>query len=86
MSRWISSTLTHPLIHRTSYNVLFKAPTGEQSPAQIEAFEDTWHWNSTAEQAFDEVMTSGNSNVAEMLRAIRTFDRSRKNFSGKSAG
>jgi adenine specific DNA methylase Mod len=36
-----------------SYNVLFKAASGEQSAAQIEAFEDTWHWNESAESAFD---------------------------------
>jgi site-specific DNA-methyltransferase (adenine-specific) len=53
--------------------VLFKAPTGEQSQAQIEAFEDTWHWNNHAEIAFDEVMRCGNSDVAEMLRAMRSF-------------
>jgi site-specific DNA-methyltransferase (adenine-specific) len=44
-----------------------------QSQAQIEAFEDTWHWNDVAEKAFDEVMTCGNSDVAEMLRALRFF-------------
>jgi len=37
--------------------VPFKAPSGEQSQAQIEAFEDTWHWNDSAEKAFDEVVT-----------------------------
>lgn len=46
---------------------------GEQSQAQIEAFDDTWHWNESAEQAFDEVMSSGNSDAAEMLRAMRSF-------------
>ena len=55
------------------YNLLFKAPGGEQSQAQIEAFEDTWHWNDVAELAFDEVMKSGNSNAADMLRAMRSF-------------
>ena len=53
--------------------MLFKAPGGEQSQAQIEAFEDTWHWNDVAELAFDEVMQSGNSNAADMLRAMRSF-------------
>jgi adenine specific DNA methylase Mod len=65
--------LDPPFNSQASYNVLFKAPTGEQSQAQIEAFEDTWHWNDHAEQAFDEVMHSGNSDVAEMLRAMRSF-------------
>ena len=33
--------LDPPFNSKASYNVLFKAPTGEHSPAQIEAFEDT---------------------------------------------
>lgn len=65
--------LDPPFNSQASYNILFKAPTGEQSKAQIEAFEDTWHWNDTAERAFDEVMQSGNSDAAEMLRAMRSF-------------
>ena len=51
--------------------MLFKAPSGEQSQAQIEAFEDTWHWNIHAEQAFDETIKSGNTDAANMLRAMR---------------
>src|SRR5579884_2282473 len=65
--------LDPPFNSQATYNVLFKAPTGEQSQAQIEAFEDTWHWNEHAERAFDEVMQSGNTQVAEMLRATRSF-------------
>ncbi len=65
--------LDPPFNSQASYNVLFKAPTGEQSQAQIEAFEDTWHWNDHAERAFDDVMKSGNSDVAEMLRSLRAF-------------
>jgi site-specific DNA-methyltransferase (adenine-specific) len=65
--------LDPPFNSQASYNVLFKAPTGEQSQAQIEAFEDTWHWNDHAERAFDEVMACGNTDVAELLRAMRSF-------------
>ncbi len=65
--------LDPPFNSNANYNVLFKAPDGQQSQAQIEAFEDTWHWNEHAERAFDEVMTSGNSNAADMLRAMRGF-------------
>jgi site-specific DNA-methyltransferase (adenine-specific) len=49
----------------------FKSPKGASSEAQIEAFEDTWHWNIYAEQAFDETITSGNTDAAELLRAMR---------------
>ena len=65
--------LDPPFNSQANYNVLFRSPTGMQSQAQIEAFEDTWHWNDVAEKAFDEVMTCGNSDVAEMLRALRVF-------------
>ncbi|MGH6840219.1 MAG: site-specific DNA-methyltransferase, partial [Methylocella sp.] len=65
--------LDPPFNSNASYNLLFKAPDGHQSQAQIEAFDDTWHWNEPAERAFDEVMQSGNSDAAEMLRAMRSF-------------
>jgi site-specific DNA-methyltransferase (adenine-specific) len=65
--------LDPPFNSNATYNVLFKAPGGEQSQSQIEAFDDTWHWGETAERAFDEVITSGNTDAAEMLRAMRSF-------------
>ena len=65
--------LDPPFNSQANYNVLFRSPTGEQSKAQIEAFEDTWHWTIETEHAFDEVMTCGNTDAAEMLRAMRSF-------------
>ena len=65
--------LDPPFNSNANYNVLFHAPSGEQSRAQIEAFEDTWHWNDVAERAFDEAMASGSSNAADMLLAMRSF-------------
>lgn len=65
--------LDPPFNSQATYNVLFRSPAGERSQAQIEAFEDTWHWNDSAEQAFDEVMQSGNTDVAELLRTLRAF-------------
>lgn len=65
--------LDPPFNSNASYNVLFKGPSGNESAAQIEAFDDTWHWTDAAEEAFGEVLRSGNGNAAEMLRAMRTF-------------
>ena len=65
--------LDPPFNSNASYNVPFKAPSGEQSQAQIEAFEDTWHWNEHAELAFDQVIQSGNADAANMLKAVRSF-------------
>ena len=65
--------LDPPFNSNASYNVLFKGPSGNESAAQIEAFDDTWHWTDAAEDAFGEVLRSGNGAVAEMLRAMRSF-------------
>lgn len=67
--------LDPPFNSNANYNVLFKSPDGLKSHAQIEAFEDTWHWAQEAENAFDEVMKSGHTDAAEMLRALRSFLR-----------
>jgi site-specific DNA-methyltransferase (adenine-specific) len=45
--------LDPPFNSNATYNILFRAPSGEASQAQIEAFEDTWHWNDAAERAFE---------------------------------
>ncbi len=65
--------LDPPFNSNANYNVLFRNQIGDKSQAQIEAFDDTWHWSIDAEQAFDEVIMSGHGNVAEMLRAMRSF-------------
>jgi hypothetical protein len=43
------------------------------SAAQIEAFEETWHWNEQAEREFDELLHQANTSVADMMRALRDF-------------
>jgi site-specific DNA-methyltransferase (adenine-specific) len=65
--------LDPPFNSNASYNVLFKGPQGAQSAAQIEAFDDTWHWNDSAEAAFGDVMRGGNAAASTMLRAMRSF-------------
>lgn len=41
--------------------------------AQITAFEDTWHWGQPAEDEFREVLQHANTDVAELMRALRSF-------------
>ena len=65
--------LDPPFNSNANYNILFKSPEGQDSDAQIEAFEDTWHWGEESELAFDEVMKSGNLAAFELLRAMRSF-------------
>ena len=65
--------LDPPFNSNAIYNLLFRSPAGAGSQAQIEAFEDTWHWGHEAEGSFDQVMRSGNTAASDMLRAIRSF-------------
>ncbi|MGC1259107.1 MAG: DNA methyltransferase, partial [Jannaschia helgolandensis] len=65
--------LDPPFNSNASYNKLFKAPDGKDSLAQIEAFDDTWSWNKSAEQAFQNVRRSGNVAALTMLQAMRSF-------------
>jgi len=53
--------LDPPFNSNASYNVLFRSPQGADSAAQIEAFDDTWHWNDSAEAAFGEVVRGANA-------------------------
>jgi site-specific DNA-methyltransferase (adenine-specific) len=59
--------LDPPFNSNATYNVLFRGPSGDSSQAQIEAFEDTWHWNNAAEKAFDEVMQGHSKKIEEVL-------------------
>ncbi|MBY8828955.1 DNA methyltransferase [Hephaestia mangrovi] len=65
--------LDPPFNSNASYNILFKSPAGTSADAQIEAFEDTWHWNDHAEDAFDQVARSGNTKAFDLLNAMRAF-------------
>ena len=65
--------LDPPFNSKRDYNLLFKSPKGQQSEAQITAFEDSWHWGEQAEREFDELLRQPNTDVAEMMRALRSF-------------
>ena len=68
--------LDPPFNSNATYNVLFKAPSGQQSRAQIEAFEDTWHWGTEAESAFLDVLRNPRyPDVGQMLDSMRRFLR-----------
>lgn len=65
--------LDPPFNSKRGYNLLFKSPDGQESNAQIVAFEDSWHWNAQAEREFDEILHNANTDVAEMMQALRKF-------------
>ena len=65
--------LDPPFNSKRDYNLLFKSPKGQQSEAQITAFLDSWHWGEQAEREFDELLHQANTDVAEMMKALRAF-------------
>ncbi len=65
--------LDPPFNSKRDYNLLFKSPKGHDSDAQIMAFEDSWHWGEQAEREFAEIMHQPNTDVAEMMQALRGF-------------
>ena len=65
--------LDPPFNSKRDYNLLFKTPKGHESDAQITAFEDTWHWGGQAQDEFREIMQCKNTQVAEMMQALRNY-------------
>src|SRR3989440_1593458 len=64
--------LDPPFNSNQEYNVLFEAKDGSAAPAQIKAFEDTWHWDQAAARVFDDVVQQGGP-VADVMLAFRQF-------------
>lgn len=58
--------LDPPFNSQANYNVLFKSPKGEQSEAQITAFEDTWHWTRESARALEQLKFK-HGELAELL-------------------
>lgn len=64
--------LDPPFKSGQNYNVLFAEANGTRSAAQIQAFEDTWHWDQSAAEAYQEVVEAG-GRVSQAMQAFRTF-------------
>ena len=65
--------LDPPFNSNANYNMLFKAPDGSDSDAQINAFDDTWSWGQNAEEAVDWVRDSGHHKTYDLLDTMRGF-------------
>jgi site-specific DNA-methyltransferase (adenine-specific) len=63
--------LDPPFNSNATYNLLFEEH-GEKAAAQVQAFTDTWEWNTDARQAYEEVVEAGGK-VADTMRAFRTM-------------
>jgi DNA modification methylase len=62
--------LDPPFNSNATYNVLFGSKDGEDAAAQIQAFDDTWHWDNVAAEAFREVVEQG-GDVSRAMQAFR---------------
>ena len=65
--------LDPPFNSKATYNVLFHEKDGSDSPAQITAFEDTWHWDMAAAATYEELVTQGPKKLADLMQALRQF-------------
>ncbi len=65
--------LDPPFNSNANYNVLFQEKSGQQSTAQITAFEDTWHWSLESESSYRDVIASGSGKLSDLLQAMRSF-------------
>ena len=65
--------LDPPFNSSATYNVLFKEKSGEESAAQIMAFEDTWQWGLESEAVYKEIVTAGPRKLADLMQALLAF-------------
>jgi len=62
--------LDPPFNSKTDYNILFKTSDNIDSPSQIMAFEDTWHWTNESEMVYGQLLgTSGR--IASVIKGMR---------------
>jgi site-specific DNA-methyltransferase (adenine-specific) len=64
--------LDPPFNSNASYSAIFATPAGGEPAARIAAFDDAWRWDAQAQDAFDQVVNSGNAGAPAMLRAMRS--------------
>ena len=65
--------LDPPFNSNATYNVLFRERDSSESAAQIQAFDDTWHWADRVALEYEEIVTNGPKRLADMLQAMRQF-------------
>ena len=64
--------LDPPFKSDQDYNVLFRERNGSRAAAQVKAFEDTWRWDQSAAEAFDDVIGQGGK-VSDAMSAFEKF-------------
>ena len=62
-----------PFNSNQAYNVIFSETEGSSSQAQIQAFEDTWRWGESTEQAYHELVVTAPHLLVETIKSFRGF-------------
>ena len=65
--------LDPPFGSNRSYNVLFEEENGAASAAQVQVFEDTWHWNQASEEAFADITENAPPRLVELIKSFLSF-------------
>jgi site-specific DNA-methyltransferase (adenine-specific) len=67
--------LDPPFNSNATYNMLFKETSGDQSEAQIHAFEDTWQWvTGQTEAVYNELIRDADyPDLANLIQSLVTF-------------
>lgn len=67
--------LDPPFNSNRNYSVIFNrnGQVSDANSAQIEAFEDTWHWTHVTEEQFNQFVATAPGRVADALSAFRTL-------------
>ena len=66
--------LDPPFNSNRKYSVIFGNDTAaDDATAQVEAFDDTWHWNNSTEALFRDILMSAPEKVSDAMQAFRTL-------------
>ncbi len=65
--------LDPPFNSNRSYNVLFKDESGKDSQAQIQAFDDTWHWGADSRDTYFALLENAPEKVSKAMEALHTL-------------
>lgn len=63
--------LDPPFNSNAAYNVLFKSQAGKAAQAQLQAFDDTWHWSPQCEEQYKAILTG--AVPARVASAVESF-------------
>lgn len=65
--------LDPPFRKQKKYNIIYPEPNGSPSEAQTIAYADTWFWNETSEEYYNELVNKASANLAKTIIGLREF-------------